>query len=524
MSFPPAAFSLPLWDFMLSGDASCEDSPSMHPQQTGEWAWDPCATQSYDAPMMQLPYPFPHQMPPTNTAYFSHTSTASIACMSYAPVQTSSHMGRYQPQGAITTPILPAEDQVLETSYASSTTRIQWQAASNPALLAALPTDDPSLLTSLHEIQAAQRANGLDTYAIHREWLEYAASSTSEESSQSSRSPETPVENDFELQAPEFATGPPDALPSNSPASSFTVSSFTTNMGAPYTPMYEPCNFWPLPQAAAPAQGQNLYSPPLSAAGSLSPSLSEFSGSGSMYFVPPAASRETSFSPAPASASGSSTSSSGFSVPGLVYPSVPPSRETSFSPAPTSVPSTAHTVGPTRRPRTKARPVRFLLDGPGAPVPMGPPPAACARAGTLDDAGIEALIATATKAARAPVPIRCEWGACGAGITMNDLHTHLRDMHGVDFERGLLVPPTAQCEWGACIKTGEMRTDSLVKHILSGAHLARTIECPGCGQRYARTDVLRKHLKGGPWVDEDGREMKPRRRRGPAKGKKNANN
>ncbi|KAJ7046323.1 hypothetical protein C8F04DRAFT_1248573 [Mycena alexandri] len=459
MSFPPAAFGLPVWDVMASGrlDASYNDSLPTPPQQVGG-EWHPHATQSHDGPLLQLPYPFPGRMPPTGPELFSPAS--SIASMSYTPTShvvhtSSSHIGQYQQQagyeGAMTSPIIHTHDRFFETSsYTSSATRIEWQAASNPALLATLPTDYDSLSASLREMQAAhQRVNGLETNATGGDWLECALSTDSSDSSQSLHSLEDQVKDDLELQAPEFGMGDLAVLPS-----------FTMTMGAPYMPVDDRYNFWLLPQSAVPSQPfqpQNLYSPPLSAAGSPSPP---------------------------------STPSSEFSRPVHPY-SVPPSRETSFSPA--SGPSTAPgapAVGPIRRPRgrivapgpfTRPPDHTFRPAGPGAQSPVY-----CASAGHLDDAAIQALIRTAVQN-RAP-PRGPEESA-----------------------------PTAYCEWGACPKTKEMRTDSLVKHIQSGTHLNRQIACPTCGRGYVRADVLRKHLKGG--AEDASEDERPKRQRG----KKNTN-
>ncbi|KAJ7044335.1 hypothetical protein C8F04DRAFT_1389213 [Mycena alexandri] len=129
-------------------------------QQVGE-EWHSGATQPHDGLLLRLPHPV--LIPPPGPAFFSRSWSIPYT---YAPLYSASVTAR------LTSPVTGQA-----SSYAPSATRIKWQVASKPALLAVLSIDYDGLSASLREIQRAlQRVDGLEANDTGGDWLECAFS------------------------------------------------------------------------------------------------------------------------------------------------------------------------------------------------------------------------------------------------------------------------------------------------------------------------------------------------------------
>ncbi|KAJ6464695.1 hypothetical protein DFH09DRAFT_1382189 [Mycena vulgaris] len=128
--------------------------------------------------------------------------------------------------------------------------------------------------------------------------------------------------------------------------------------------------------------------------------------------------------------------------------------------------------------------------------------ASCPSIGTSEKRTDELIAEAESTARRAQPPtVVCAWDKCGAMVDIMKVGAmvgHLRNVHHLP-EIG-----SAECGWWDSDTDGQapqrcerkINCDGMVKHLKSGGHLVRTVNCPTCQQTFARASVLRRHLRG----------------------------
>lgn len=97
-----------------------------------------------------------------------------------------------------------------------------------------------------------------------------------------------------------------------------------------------------------------------------------------------------------------------------------------------------------------------------------------------------------------PTGQMCEWDRCNLPLGENScagVRRHLRDHH---FKGN---PPSAkdpvECKWGGSCRREAMQWENIPKHISECHTKTMTRVCSLCGDKFARSDTLKRHREAG---------------------------